>query len=167
MHSDARSRLSELGAKIVGMLRGYPVVVMTVVVALSTLPGSASAASPGTVNTLVQATLTSRVPLRATPGTRFALSWTLANSQGFFDPGGMTIFARLVSHDGRTTTTALAPPTPRPTKFVPTAPPTSAHHYYHVVVTVPRGGIGRIEIGGRMAHGVSGFFPITNDPLKH
>ena len=136
-------------------------------VALSALPASASASSPVRVGTLVRATLTSRVPLHAIPGTRFALSWTLANSQGFFDPGGMTIFARLVSHDGKTTTTALAGPPPRPTQFVPAPPPTSAHYYYRVVVTVPRDGLGRIEIGGRLPHGVSGFFPITNDPLKH
>jgi hypothetical protein len=145
------------------MFRGCAAVLA--LVAMSALPDSASAGSPGTVGTLVRATLTSRVPLQATPGTRFALTWTFANSQGYIDPGGgaMTIFVRLDSRDGKSTTTALAPPRPRPTS----APNLKANARYRIVVTVPRGGIGRIEIGGRMPHGVSGFFPITNDPLKH
>ena len=72
----------------------------------------------------------------------------------------MTIFARLVSPDGKTATTAIAPPHPM------SAPAFNSNARYRVVLTVPRGGIGKIEIGFRLPHGVSGFFPVTNDPLK-
>ena len=72
----------------------------------------------------------------------------------------MTIFVRLVSPSGKVATTSLAPPRPRQTS----APTSNAR--YHLVVTVPRGGIGRIAIGGRQ-HGITVSFPITNDPIRH
>ena len=121
--------------------------------------------------TLVQATLTSRVPLDAKPGTRFTLAWKFTNAQGPVDPnfgGRMTIFVRLVSRGGKSFTTHVAPHRsfPKSTPSITAALAEGAR--YRAVLTVPRAGIARIEIGFRI-RGIprAVLFPITNDPLKH
>ena len=53
-----------------------------------------------TPNTLIEATLTTKVPLRAPAGTRFALSWTFSNGQRPWDPGLAMPDQTYSGHDG-------------------------------------------------------------------
>jgi hypothetical protein len=138
---------------------------LAVVAIAGILTGSAGASAPLVG---IQATLTSQIPAHAAPGTHFSLSWKFGNGSGSFDPGlggAMTIFVRLSSPDGNTSTTTVAPPRTPPTSgSLSTFLHPDAN--YRIVATVPRGGVGKIEIGFRL-NGATGIFPITNDPLKH
>jgi hypothetical protein len=100
-----------------------------------------AAATPG-----VKATLTSKVPLGAAVGTRFALTWTMTR------PGGKPysakgIFVRVVCPEGDVITRA------------PATVSSSTKGAYRAVVAVPAGGIGVISIG---AGTPPSYFAITN-----
>ena len=92
--------------------------------------------------------------MHAAAGTKFTLTWTFADGTGIL-VSGMPMFVRLISPDGKSRTTIAVPRR---------SPPTSDP--YRVIVAVPRGGIGKIEIGST-TNGATGFFLITNDPFKH
>ena len=132
---------------------------MAIAVAAAALATPAAADTP---LTLVQATLTSRVPVHATTGTRFALTWTFANDSGSVDPGlggAMMVFVRLVSRDGKATTTAAASVSPRTTSTPALNALLHPSTHYRAVAKVPRGGVGRIEIGFRL-HALPALFAL-------
>jgi len=107
----------------------------------------------------VQATLTSHVPATASPGTRVRITWTLwsRNRDGQsvpFDSGG--IFARIVN-PARTAAS--------------TAPAHGRGGRYSAIIRVPRGGIGRVQVGilatrfgPNATRTARVLFPITNYP---
>jgi hypothetical protein len=107
----------------------------------------------------VRATLTTKVPLQATPGTKLTIAWRLAYAEDgkrrLF--GGSGVFVRLGSASGAAAEAGFA---------------RQDRGYYTATVAVPEGGIGDVQIGIR--GWVSGqvtrrrsdlLFPITNDPL--
>jgi hypothetical protein len=118
------------------------------------------AAVPAAAKEGVKATLKTRVPLDAPAGTRLEVAWTL----GFVDDGGRrqpfdagSIFARLVSTSGVPGETVYA---------------SGDRGDYQATVTVPKGGIGDIEIGvvgwrsdATGTRRADSIFPITNDPV--
>jgi hypothetical protein len=123
----------------------------------------AGAGTPGTRTParelgLIEVTLTSRVPLHPAAGTRLPLTWTFANGTGLL-VFGMPMFARLISPNGTNQTTVVVPPRSPPRTG-------STEGRYQVVIRVPRGGVGKIEIGPA-TNGKAGLFPITNDPFRH
>jgi hypothetical protein len=103
----------------------------------------------------VRATLTTPVPLDASPGTTLHVGWKLANRDG--TPfGGGDVFVRLRSATGFQAQTAY----------------TSGGGTFAADVVVPKGGIGDVQIGIRGwssgpdgTHEAPKFFPITNDPM--
>jgi hypothetical protein len=110
----------------------------------------------------VKATLLTDIPLRALPGERLHLAWTLAATDGGktqpFGANGVFVRLRSASWSG----SELG--------FAPSA--AHADGRYAAMVVVPDGGIGDVEIGLRgWTSGPSGIhfsdviFPITNDPL--
>jgi hypothetical protein len=122
-----------------------------VVVAAALLAG----ALPAAAKEGVKATLTTKIPLDAAPGTKFEVGWTLAylDEAGRRQPfGAGEVFVRLLSASGgRAQTTFI-----------------DGSGAFTAKVAVPEGGIGDIQIGLRGY--VDGrpsdlLFPITNDPL--
>jgi hypothetical protein len=116
-------------------------------------------ALPAAAKDGVRATLTTEVPLQATPGTKLRIAWKLAYSEDgkrrLF--GGSGVFVRLGSASGAAAEAGFA---------------RQDRGYYTATVAVPEGGIGDVQIGIR--GWVSGhvtrrpsdlLFPITNDPL--
>jgi hypothetical protein len=111
----------------------------------------------------VKATLATKIPLDAKPGSRLRVAWKLIYAEGDnrgqpFGANG--VFVRLRSASGARAETA----------FAPTAD--HADGEYAATVAVPKGGIGDVEIGLRgFTSGAAGthtsdmLFPITNDPL--
>jgi hypothetical protein len=103
----------------------------------------------------VRATLTTPIPLDASPGTTLHVGWKLANRDG--TPfGGGDVFVRLRSATGAHTETAY----------------TNGGGTFAADVVVPKGGIGDVQIGIRGwssgpdgTHEAPMFFPITNDPM--
>jgi hypothetical protein len=115
------------------------------------------AALPAAAKEGVKATLTSRIPVDAAPGTELDVAWTLAfteNGQRHpFGAGG--VFVRLASATGGKAETGEARP---------------SGGDFTATVTVPEGGIGDVQIGlHAFRSNPSGtadmIFPITNDPL--
>jgi hypothetical protein len=118
--------------------------------------------SPPVARNWVHATLTSPVPIHAQAGTRIRLTWTLSapDQPGRNQPFDATyIFARLLGSHGAAIQTARAH---------------GSHGRYNATLTVPKGGIHRIQIGimgwsdgphGR--HPAPNLFPISNNPLSH
>jgi hypothetical protein len=106
----------------------------------------------------VKATLKTAIPLGAEPGTKVDVAWTLwfvdhGRRQPF---GAGDVFVRLVSAIGDRPQTAY----------------TNGPGSYAATVTVPKGGIGDVQIGLRGFSDASPspqsadmFFPITNDPM--
>jgi hypothetical protein len=93
-----------------------------------------------------KATLTSKVPLGASVGTRFTLAWTMTAPSGKpYSAKG--IFVRVVCPEGDVITRAAATVASR------------TRGAYRAVVTVPAGGIGVISIG---AGNPPRYFAITN-----
>ena len=117
------------------------------------------AALPAAGKEGVKATLTTPIPLAASPGTKLDVGWTLASldEHGRRQPfGGGRVFVRLLSASGADPETAF----------------TQGSGAYEATVTVPKGGIGDVQIGIQSwTNGPSGtkqadwLFPITNDPL--
>jgi hypothetical protein len=115
---------------------------------------------PPVARNWVKATLTSKVPLRAKPGTLVRVSWKLwgRDQQGHVQPfSGGGIFGRLVNPSDTMANSASAQ---------------GRDGRYTALVRVPRGGIGRVEVGIRgFTNGPQGtqpapvLFPITNDPF--
>ncbi len=112
-------------------------------------------ALPAAAKEGVKATLTTKIPLDAAPGTEVAVGWTLAylDEAGRRQPfGAGEVFVRLLSASGARAETT----------FVDGSGEFTAN------VAVPEGGIGDVRIGLR---GYSDgrpsdmLFPITNDPL--
>ena len=99
----------------------------------------------------VTARLTTDVPLDAAPGDTFRMAWTLQLPDG--QPfSALPVFVRLHGADGASTT-AIADEE---------AGGGYGSGEYVAQVTVPRGGIERIQIGLRGSS--EGFFPIENPP---
>jgi hypothetical protein len=107
--------------------------------------GLLASSSAAEVGARARATLTSKVPMSAVPGTRFTLTWKVEGSGGKpFASKGM--FVRVVCPEGDVVTRAAA-----------TATATAGA--YRARVTVPAGGIGVISIG---AGSPPTYFAITN-----
>ncbi len=118
-------------------------------------------ANPPVARNWVQATLTRPLPLKAKAGTHITISWTLSgpDQAGHSQPfNAMGIFARLIGNRGAPTESA---------------PAHGSKGHYSATLTVPRGGIQKIEIGvlgesigpaGR--HPAPSLFPITNNPIR-
>jgi len=117
------------------------------VVGLASLVAGALVVSPCVASKPgVKATLTSKVPLGAAVGTRFALTWRMTRPGG--GPYGANgIFVRVVCPEGDVVTRA------------PATLASSTKGAYRAVVTVPAGGIGVISIG---AGNPPSYFAITN-----
>jgi hypothetical protein len=115
-------------------------------------------ALPAAAKDGVQATLTTKVPLDAEPGTKLEIGWRLAYVEhGKPHPFGASgVFVRLGSASGAAGHTGFAD---------------GDNGRFTATVTVPEDGIGDVQIGLRgFTSGVrSGrsdlLFPITNDPL--
>jgi hypothetical protein len=107
------------------------------------------AASPVAGKDGVKATLTTQVPLRATPGTQITIAWKLASKSG--RPfGAGEVFVRLLSAThARAEITVL-----------------SCSGSCKAKVRVPKGGIADIQVGIRDSGGGLMMFPITNDPVR-
>jgi hypothetical protein len=116
------------------------------------------AALPAAGKEGVRATLLTRIPLDAPPGTRLHVAWKLSyldhGRRRPFGAGG--VFVRLTSASGGRAATGYA----------------SGDGDYTATVVVPKGGIGDVQIGLQgWTSGPSGtresdlLFPITNDPL--
>ena len=111
----------------------------------------------------VNATLTTRIPLDATAGTRVRVAWRLfsVDERGKERPfGAGGVFVRLLSGSGAEAKEGLAS----------VGPSETGEH--EATVVVPEGGIRDIEIGLHgWTSGASGtrqsdlLFPITNDPV--
>jgi hypothetical protein len=105
----------------------------------------------------VRATLTTPVPLDASPGTTLHVGWKLANRDG--TPfGGGDVFVRLRSATGAQAETAY----------------TNGGGTFAADVVVPKGGIGDVQIGIRGwssgpdgTHEAPMFFPITTELRLH
>jgi hypothetical protein len=104
----------------------------------------------------VRATLIGPVDLDARPGERITIAWKLEDTQGRpFGAGGL--FVRLRSAAGGRSATAV----------------TEGSGRFTVRLTVPEGGIGRIEFGLRGWRTAGGqtsradvLFPLVNDPFE-
>jgi hypothetical protein len=117
-------------------------------------------AAPGAAKESVEATLTTPVPLDASPGAEIALAWTLTSvdDEGKRQPFGASgIFVRLVSAGEGEPIVGRA---------------TGDNGRYEATVLAPDGGIGGIQIGLQGwtsdmtgTHRSDVFFPITNSPL--
>jgi hypothetical protein len=113
------------------------------------------AALPAAAKNGVKATLTTRIPVEAKPGTQLRVAWTLGfvDDNGRRQPfGGGGVFVRLRSATGAKAETGFA----------------DGSGAFAATVVVPEGGIGDVEIGIRgLADGRPSdlLFPITNDPL--
>ncbi len=117
------------------------------------------AALPAAGKEGVKATLTTPIPLDASPGRKLDVGWTLAalDEHGQRQPfGGGGVFVRLLSASGADPETAV----------------TQGSGAFEATVTVPEGGIGDVQIGIQSwTNGPSGtkesdwLFPITNDPM--
>jgi hypothetical protein len=115
-------------------------------------------AMPAAAKDGVHATLTTKVPLDAEPGTKLEIGWRLAYVEhGKPHPFGASgVFVRLGSASGAAGHTGFAD---------------GENGRFTATVTVPEGGIGDVQIGLRgFTSGVrSGrsdlLFPIKNDPL--
>jgi hypothetical protein len=116
------------------------------------------AAAPAAAKEGVKATLQSKVPLTAAPGTKVQVRWKLwfldNGVRRPFGAGG--VFVRLVSATGERSETAFV----------------DGSGDYAATVTVPKGGIGDVRIGLRGFSDASPkpksadmLFPITNDPM--
>jgi hypothetical protein len=123
-------------------------------VAVALLTALPAAAKEG-----VEATLTSNVPLRAEPGTRLTVRWTLsyveAGKRHPFEAGGLYVRLRGASRTQAETAWAGGD-----------------RGSYWANVTVPKGGIGDIQFGlvgwqtdARGSRRADAIFPIANDPL--
>jgi hypothetical protein len=125
--------------------------------------GAGVAALPAAGKEGVEATLATKVPLDAEPGTRLRLAWRLTYAEGRQERrpfGANGVFVRLVSASGARAETGMAPPG------------SYARGRYSAAVVVPDGGIGDVEVGLQgWTSGAGGtrrsdlLFPITNDPL--
>jgi hypothetical protein len=99
-----------------------------------------AAALPAAGKEGVVARLTTSVPLHASPGTRLEVAWTLTYPDANGRPrpfGANGVFVRLLSATGAAATIGFAPVGAYPTGE------------YRATVVVPKGGIGRLEIGLR------------------
>jgi hypothetical protein len=130
-----------------------------VTIAALVLAAAAFAVVPAAAKDGVHATLTTKVPLDAKPGSRLEVGWRLGYvEEGKRRPfGALGVFVRLRSASGAPDATGFAGEDSG--NFVAT-------------VVVPRGGIGDVQIGlrgytsGAYGSGRSDLlFPITNDPL--
>ena len=101
---------------------------------------SAAAAKDG-----VLATITSRVPMQATVGTKFVVAFTLKDAQGH-PFNAEHVFVKVICPERDVTTIAFASRAAHPTGR------------YRVVATVPAGGIGTVRIGLRGSSDV--YFPV-------
>jgi hypothetical protein len=126
--------------------------------ALSLILAALIAAAPAAAKEGVKATLKTTIPVGAEPGTKVDAAWTLwLVDQGRRRPfGAGDVFIRLVSATGEGSQTAY----------------TDGSGAYSVTVTVPKGGIGDVQIGLRGFSDASPkpasadmLFPITNDPM--
>jgi hypothetical protein len=94
----------------------------------------------------IKATLSSKVPLGAPVGSRFAVTWTLKRQDGTpYNAKG--VFVRVVCPEGDVTTTA------------PAREEGGSQGTYRAVATVPAGGIGKISIG---SGNPPRYFAVTN-----
>jgi hypothetical protein len=127
--------------------------------ALLAFAGALVSAIPAAAKDGVRATLTTKVPLDAEPGTKVTIAWRLAyladGRRRLFGAGG--VFVRLVSRSGAAVETAFA---------------REDRGRYTATVAVPKGGIGDVEVGirgwvsGHVERRASDLlFPITNDPV--
>jgi hypothetical protein len=136
----------------------YSVRARVLMSAVPLLAGAAVATVPAAAKDGVHATLTTKVPLDAEPGTALRIGWKLAYvEEGEPHPFGASgVFVRLGSASGAASKTGFAE---------------GDRGTFTATVTVPEGGIGDVEIGLRgYTSGVrSGqgdmLFPIANDPL--
>jgi hypothetical protein len=116
-------------------------------------------AAPVAAKEGVEATLTTPVPLAATPGDEITLAWKLTyeDEKGKRRPFGATgVFVELFGAGGGASTIGSASDTAHPTGE------------YEAVVVVPEGGIGGIQIalmGWSDGEPSPLVFPITNNPL--
>jgi len=102
-----------------------------------------------------RATLTTRVPLAAAPGTTIRVGWivNVPDGRGVARPfNAIGMFVRLLSRTSAPATTGFASAT--------TGHPDGR---YAATVEVPPGGIGGVRLGLRGTTDV--FFPLTNDPF--
>ena len=141
-----------------GLRCSYDVRARVLTSAVLVLAGAAVASVPAAAKDGVHATLTTRIPLDAEPGTQLMIGWTL----GYFEDGARRpfgasgVFVRLRSASGAAAETEFA---------------AQDSGNFSATVAVPQGGIGDVEIGLRgYTSGVrSGradmLFPITNEPL--
>jgi len=129
---------------------------------LLTVAGAALvAALPAAAKEGVKATLTTRIPLDAKPGTKLDVAWSLAflDEHGRRQPfGAGGVFVRLLSASGAGAETGVADET--------------GTGEYTAKVVVPKGGIGDVQIGIHAwvsspsgTRPSDGLFPITNDPM--
>jgi hypothetical protein len=151
-------------AEVTGQERGhgvrcsYDVKARVLISAVLAVAGAVFAAVPAAAKDGVHATLTTKVPLDAEPGTTLRIGWRLAYvEEGEPHPFGASgVFVRLSSAAGAASHTGFA---------------AGDGGTFSAIVAVPEGGIGDIQIGLRgYTSGVrSGpgdlLFPITNDPL--
>lgn len=101
-----------------------------------------------------RATLTTRVPLAAAPGTTIRVGWivNVPDRHGVARPfNAIGMFIRLLSRTSVPATTGFASATGHP------------DGRYVATVEVPQGGIGGIRLGLRGT--TDAFFPLTNDPF--
>jgi hypothetical protein len=117
------------------------------------------AAVPASGKEGARATLTTRVPLTAAPGTSFRVAWTVtildSGKRRPFGAGGM--FVRLLSPARGASTKVYAQ---------------GVNGRYHATVIVPRGGLRGIQLGLRSwvsdpkgTRESDWLLPITNDPF--
>jgi hypothetical protein len=112
-------------------------------------------APPAAAKEGVKATLTTKIPLDAAPGTKLEVGWTLAylDDNGRRQPfGAGEVFVRLLSASGARAETTFV----------------DGSGSFIAKVAVPEGGIGDVRIGLRgYSDGRTSdmLFPITNDPL--
>jgi hypothetical protein len=127
-------------------------------IGLAVMLAALVAAAPAAAKEGVKATLQSKVPLAAEPGTKVQVRWKLwFLDNGVRRPfGAGLVFVRLVSATGERSETAFV----------------DGSGDYAATVTVPKGGIGDVQIGLRGFSDASPkpgeadmVFPITNDPM--
>jgi hypothetical protein len=117
--------------------------------------------APAAAKEGVRATLTTAVPLHASPGTTVKVVWTLTyrDEHGRTQPfGAGAVYVRLLSATGAGAKTSDAT--------------SLGKGRYSATVAVPRGGIRDVQIalhgftsGANGTRNADVFFPITNDPL--
>ena len=139
-------------------LRRLALVLLTAAIAASAI------ALPAGAKEDVRATLTTRIPMTALPGTRIEVGWKLfyVGEDGKRRPfGAGGVFVRLQSASGEDAAEAFSPDDGHPTGA------------YEASVLVPAGGIGDVEIGlmGSQSDAAGTrradmLFPITNEPAS-